>query len=149
MTVTFREARRTEVAEVVALLREDVLGAGRELQELESYLAAFDAMQAEAANLLIVGAAEEHIVATYQITFISGLSLSAMRRAQVEAVRVSPDMRGQGVGDAMFADIERRARAAGCGLIQLTSNKTRTDALRFYRRLGFTASHEGFKRMLD
>ena len=147
MTPDFRQARRDDVAAVVDLLREDVLGETREGRDIGPYLAAFDAMAAEGRNLTVVGEAEGRIIATYQITFISGLSISAARRAQVEGVRVATDMRGRGVGRAMFADAEARARAAGCRLIQLTMNAAR-DSGPFYESLGFVASHIGFKRLL-
>jgi GNAT superfamily N-acetyltransferase len=148
--ITFRPARRDEVAQVVALLRDDMLGQGRERGDMGEYLAAFDAMQVEGNNHLIVGVdAAGAVVATYQITMISGLSLLAARRAQVESVRIASPLRGQGLGHRMFEDVEARARAAGCRLIQLTMNATRTDSRRFYESLGFTASHLGFKRVLD
>ncbi|MBT8456318.1 MAG: GNAT family N-acetyltransferase [Rhodobacteraceae bacterium] len=144
----FRIARREDVPDVMALLTDDVLGGGREGAPMEHYLAAYDAMQAEGTNHLIVGQAGGRIVATYQITFISGLSLRATRRAQIESVRVASDLRGQRIGEAMIADAEARARAAGCGLLQLTMNQTRTDTARFYARMGFAASHTGFKKAL-
>lgn len=156
--IHWRPGRRADVAAVVALLADDMLGATRETADPETYLAAFDAMAAEGGNQLIVGEAiagaatglaAGGIVATYQITFISGLSLGAARRAQIEAVRVSAAVRGHRVGAALVANAEARARAAGCTLIQLTSNAAREDALRFYERQGFTASHVGFKRYLD
>ncbi|MCB1357893.1 MAG: GNAT family N-acetyltransferase [Maritimibacter sp.] len=154
--ILWREGRRDDVAAAVAMLADDVLGAGRETAALESYLAAFDAMQAEGNNRLIVGetggetAGETggEIVAVYQITFISGLSLGAARRAQIEGVRVSANVRGQGVGAALVADAEARAREAGCSLLQLTSNASRKDALRFYEAQGYTPSHIGFKKPL-
>ncbi len=150
MTIRFREGRRADVPAVVALMADDILGKGRETAGMDHYLAAFDAMQQEGGNRLIVGEdAAGAVVATYQLTFISGLSLSATRRAQIEGVRVAGHLRGQGVGAVMFADAEARARAAGCGLIQLTMNKSRTDSHRFYERLGFIPSHIGFKRYLD
>ena len=133
---------------VVALLADDLLGKTREGADLAPYLAAFDAMQAEGANHLIVGAGDTDIVACYQITFISGLSLSAARRAQIEGVRVASTHRGQGIGAALIRDAETRARAAGCTLLQFTTNKNRADAHRFYDRLGFTASHIGYKKSL-
>lgn len=148
MTVRFREAVREDVPAVVALLAADFLGQGREHADMDRYLAAFDAMRAEGANLLIVGEEAGEVVATYQITYISGLSLSASRRAQVEGVRVSEALRGRRVGEAMFADAEARARAEGCALMQLTMNAERTEARRFYERIGFTASHVGFKKPL-
>jgi ribosomal protein S18 acetylase RimI-like enzyme len=148
LNVVFREAERADVAAVVALLSDDALGSTRESDDLAPYLAAFDALQAEGSNRLIVGKVEGRIVATYQLTFISGLSLRAARRAQIESVRVATDSRSQGIGEAMFADAEARARAAGCALMQLTMNASRTEARRFYERIGFTPSHVGFKRDL-
>ena len=144
----WREATRADVPAVVALLADDVLGHGRESADLAPYLAAFDAMQDEGGNRLIVAEQDGRVVACYQLTLISGLSLTAARRAQVEGVRIAADLRGRGLGAALMADAEARARAAGCQLIQLTTNATRTDAHRFYARLGFTPSHIGFKKTL-
>ena len=148
--ICFRAATRGDVAAVVALLADDMLGQGREADDLSPYLVAFDAMQAEGGNQLIVGEDDTgRVIATYQLTFISGLSLKAARRAQVESVRIASDRRGEGLGHQMFADAEARARAAGCRLIQLTMNAARGDSRRFYEGLGFEASHIGFKRYLD
>lgn len=147
--IRFREARREDVPAVVALLAEDALGAAREGGDMTPYLAAFDAMQAEGGNILIVGEDAGRVVATCQLTLISGLSLRASRRAQVESVRVAADRRGRGIGAALMAEAEARARAAGCHLLQLTTNAERGRALRFYQRLGFTASHIGLKRDLS
>ncbi|HRO14368.1 MAG TPA: GNAT family N-acetyltransferase [Paracoccus sp. (in: a-proteobacteria)] len=144
----FRPATRADIPAVVAMLADDILGAGREGAEMAPYLAAFDAMQDEGANHLIVGENGGHIVACYQIVFISGLSLSGARRAEIEGVRVAAHLRGRGLGAALMADAEARARAAGCRLIQLTTNRMREDAHRFYARLGFTPSHIGFKKSL-
>lgn len=93
-------------------------------------------------------AAGMQVVATYQLIFMTGLSMQAARRAEVENVRVHSDLRGQGVGGLMFADAERRAREAGCMVLQLTTNKAREDAQRFYARLGFSANHIGYKKLL-
>lgn len=148
--ISFRPARREEVAEIIALLRDDMLGQGRELDGMSRYLSAFDVMQAEGNNHLIVGIdGSDTLVATYQLTIINGLSLAAARRAQVESVRIASHLRGQGLGHRMFEDVEARARAAGCRLIQLTMNASRADSRRFYESLGFTASHLGFKRYPD
>ncbi len=149
MSVKFRAATRADVSAVLDLLRDDPLGAARETADQSDYLAAFDRMQREGANHLIVGEQDGRVVATYQITYISGLSLRATRRAQVESVRVASDLRGQGIGEALFADAEARARAAECRLIQLTTNASRDRAQAFYERLGFTPSHIGYKRVLD
>ena len=148
MTATFRPARRTDVPAIVELLRDDSLGAQRESADMAPYLAAFDAMTTEGGNSLIVAQDDERVVATYQLTLISGLSLRAARRAKIESVRVASDLRGHGLGRAMFADAEMRARAAGCTLIQLTMNAGRTDSAKFYASLGFLPSHIGFKRSL-
>jgi len=146
--VRFREAARADVPFVVSLLRDDMLGRCREVAPDASYLAAFDEMMRMPANRLIVGELSGQIAASYQVTIIPGVSLGAARRAQIEGVRVASDFRGQGIGEALLADVEARARNAGAVLLQLTMNRTRDDALRFYRRAGFEASHVGFKKQL-
>ncbi|KGJ05159.1 Ribosomal protein S18 acetylase RimI [Paracoccus halophilus] len=146
--VEFRHATRADLPAIVALLADDRLGRTRESTDLAPYLAAFEAMQGEAANHLVVGTIGADIVACYQISFISGLSLAATRRAQIEGVRVAASHRGRRIGEALIRDAEARARAAGCGLLQFTSNRSRQDAHRFYDRLGFTPSHIGYKKPL-
>jgi GNAT superfamily N-acetyltransferase len=148
VTVAFREARRADVPAIVAMLADDMLGAAREGSDMAPYLAAFDKMASEGVNRLYVGEAEGRVVATYQLTFVTGLSHRGARRAVVEAVRVEAGRRGQGIGAALMADAEARARAAGCRMIQLGSNRSRSDAHRFYERLGYEASHLGFKKPL-
>ncbi|SDE94021.1 GNAT family N-acetyltransferase [Limimaricola pyoseonensis] len=149
MKTEFREAQREDVPQVVTLLADDALGRGRETGDMAGYLAAFDAMQAEPGNRLYVAVTGERVVACYQLAFIQGLSLAAARRAQIEGVRVAAEMRGQGLGRRLLADAEARARAAGCALMQLTSNATRADARRFYEAAGYAASHVGFKKPLN
>lgn len=144
----WREATRADIPAVVALLADDMLGKTRELAGMDRYLAAFDAMQREAGNRLYVAEDQGRVVACYQLVTMSGLSLSASRRAELEGVRVAADRRGQGLGAALIADAEARARASGAVLLQFTTNAARTDAHRFYRRLGFTPSHIGFKKPL-
>jgi len=148
VTVTFREATKADLPFVIELLSDDYLGKGRERSDPEQYRSAFDDITADPNNALIVGVAADKIVACYQLTLIANVSLSATKRAQIEGVRVDSSMRGQGVGSAMLADAERRARSAGAGLIQLTMNKSREDAHRFYEANGFAASHIGFKKAL-
>ena len=148
MRLDFRPANRGDVPAVVALLRDDMLGQGREQAAEQTYLAAFDAMQAEPGNQQIVGTQGGLVLACYQITFISGLTLGASRRAQIEGVRIDARLRGQGGGQQLIADAEARARAAGCSLLQFTTNHARNDAHRFYERLGFTPSHIGYKKPL-
>ncbi|MGO4907518.1 GNAT family N-acetyltransferase [Pseudorhodobacter sp. W20_MBD10_FR17] len=147
--IRWREAKREDVPAIVALLTEDSLGAARESEDMPAYLAAFDAMSYEYGNSLIVGDADGRVVATYQLTFITGLSLRATRRAQIESVRVSAKLRSEGVGEAMMRDAEMRALHEGCTLLQLTADNSREDAHRFYERAGFTPSHIGFKRKLN
>lgn len=148
MTVAFRQATPADIPAVVALLRDDDLGRDREGLATVDYVAAFHDMSGDDNNYLIVGEAGDQIVATYQLTFIRGLSLRAARRAQMESVRVASDMRGRGIGEAMIKDAEIRARSAECSLMQLTMNASRTDSARFYERVGFTPSHIGYKRDL-
>ncbi|QMU58551.1 MAG: GNAT family N-acetyltransferase [Boseongicola sp.] len=148
MTVQFRQGRREDVPAAVAMLRDDALGAGREISDLEPYLTAFDAMVETTGNMLIVGELAGDVVAIYQLTLIDGLSLRAARRAQIEGVRVAANLRGQGIGGLLMQDAEQRARAGGANLLQFTSNSTRTEAHAFYARHGYEASHTGFKKML-
>lgn len=145
--IRFRAAGREDVAAIVALLADDKLGAARETASMDTYLAAFERIAASDMQL-IVGEAEGRVVATYQLAIQPGLSLGGMTRAVVEAVRVAADLRSQGLGAALMADTEVRARKAGAGVIQLTTHKSRGRAHRFYERLGFTASHIGYKRTL-
>lgn len=144
----WRHATAKDIPAVMALLADDKLGATRESADPAAYIAAFKAMQDEGANHLIVGTRDDQVVACYQITFISGLSLTATRRAQIEGVRVCHSLRGQGVGAALMQDAEARAHAAGCRLVQLTSNATRADVHRFYTGQGYQPSHIGFKKPL-
>ena len=146
--IRFRPAKRADVPEIVAMLADDMLGKGREVDDLSHYLDAFEAMERENNNMVYVGEQDGRVVATYQLTIISGLSLSASRRAQIEAVRVDALLRGQGAGAALIADAEERARLAGAKLMQLTTNASRKDAHRFYERLGYAPSHIGYKKPL-
>ena len=122
--------------------------------ELAPYEAAFAAIDADPAHLLLVGdltpadGAGARVVATFQLSFLPGLSRRGSWRAQLEAVRVAGELRGQGVGAAMVQWALEESRRRGCSLVQLTTDKSRTAAHRFYERLGFAASHEGMKLLL-
>jgi GNAT superfamily N-acetyltransferase len=83
-----------------------------------------------------------------QLTLIPGLARGGMKRALVEAVRVRADLRGQRIGKTLMQHVEQRSKAAGCGLMQLTTDKQRLNAHRFYQRLGYQASHLGMKKKL-
>ncbi len=145
-----RRAARDDVPAIVALIAADQLGAAREGGDLAPYERAFAAIDADPAQLLAVATDEAGAVAgTLQLTVIPGLARRGALRAQIEAVRVREDLRGQGLGHALLAWAIEEARRRGCALVQLTSDKRRAEAHRFYGRLGFTASHEGFKLRLE
>lgn len=146
MSVRFRPATRADLPVVLALLAEDLLSDQHPVT-IADHEAALSAMQAQG-HLLIVAEDAGRIVATYQLALITGVSLSAMRRAVLEGVRVASDRRGQGIGAALLADAEGRARASGASVMMLTSNAARRDARRFYERAGYAASHVGFKKPL-
>jgi GNAT superfamily N-acetyltransferase len=149
--ITIRRANRTDVSRIVELLADDPLGGAREVSgasDLEPYLRAFAMIDADPDELLVVAEDGEDVVGTMQLSFIPGLSRRGASRAQIEAVRVRQDLRDRGLGHAMFEWAIAEARNRGCSLVQLTSDKSRTDAHRFYERLGFVASHEGMKLAL-
>ncbi|XVU23977.1 N-acetyltransferase family protein [Actinoplanes sp. CA-054009] len=143
----FRIAQRADVPAILALLADDEISRSRGSvsEEVDAAIwAAFEQIDADPNNELIVGDDGE-IIATCQLTFIPGLSRGGTKRMTIEAVRVRADRRGSGLGRAMMAYAMTRAREQGAGLIQLTTDKRRTEARRFYESLGFTASHEGMK----
>jgi GNAT superfamily N-acetyltransferase len=145
-----RRATPGDVAAIVDLIAADQIGERRDGGELAPYHAAFAALDADPAQLLVVvtdgpGA----VVGTLQLTFIPGLARRGALRGQIEAVRVHHALRGQGIGGELIAWAIQEARRRGCALIQLTSDKRRPDAHRFYGRLGFVASHDGFKLRAD
>ncbi|MBW3562265.1 MAG: GNAT family N-acetyltransferase [Actinobacteria bacterium] len=144
-----REATSEDVPAIVRLLAADQLGAHREdPTELADYLDAFERIETDPNNLLLVVEDDGVVVGTLQLTFIPYLTYRGGWRAQVEAVRVAADRRGSGLGRQLMEWAVEQAEERGCHLIQLTSNKVRDDAHRFYESLGFAATHEGFKRHL-
>ncbi|RHA39011.1 GNAT family N-acetyltransferase [Cellulomonas rhizosphaerae] len=148
MDVTFRDARRDDLTRIVTLLTDDAIGAGREGASLDEYEATFATIDADPNNLLVVGELDGVVVATMQLTFVPTISRGASTRMIVEAVRVDSTLRGRGVGRLLMDEAHRRGRERGCALAQLTSDKRRGDAHRFYRALGYEQSHEGFKLAL-
>ena len=150
--ISIREARREDVTEIVRLLADDALGAAREQVSdppLPAYLDAFDRVAADPRNLLMVARDPAGaLVGTMQITFIPGLSNQGAELALIEAVRVRSDRRGQGLGAGMVTWAMDEARRRGCRNIELMSHTSRSDAQRFYARLGFAGSHVGMKRAL-
>ncbi|KWV32395.1 MULTISPECIES: GNAT family N-acetyltransferase [Micromonospora] len=147
--VILREAVRADLPTILALLADDVLGRTREHPEVdEAYERAFADITADPRNQQVVAERAGEVVGCLQVTYIPGLGRHGTERALVEAVRVRADLRGQGVGETMMSWVVDQARRRGCGLVQLTTDKSRTGAHRFYQRLGFVASHEGMKLTL-
>ncbi|RAO14886.1 GNAT family N-acetyltransferase [Micromonospora noduli] len=147
--VIYREAARTDLPAVIALLADDVLGKARDFTEVdEAYERAFAAIDADPRNQLIVAEQAGELVGCLQITYIPGLGRHGSERSLIESVRVRSDRRGQGLGRDLMTWAIDRARERGCALVQLTTDKTRGDAHRFYLGLGFVASHEGMKLAL-
>ncbi|WEO78499.1 GNAT family N-acetyltransferase [Cryobacterium sp. SO2] len=150
---TLRRARTEDVAAIVGLLADDRLRSAEESTadgDLAPYLAAFAAIDSAPDQLLaVVEDPTGRVVATQQLTVLPGLARLGATRLQIEAVRVSADLRGNGLGSEMITWAVDYGRARGCRLVQLTSDSSRTDAHRFYRRLGFTSSHVGFKLALN
>jgi GNAT superfamily N-acetyltransferase len=151
-SITLRRATREDLPAIVGLLVDDRLGRTREAtggtDDYEPYETAFAAIDSDPSQLLVVATDAIEVVATMQLSFIPGLARRGALRAQAEAVRVAASHRSRGLGGAMFQWAIDEARCRGCAVVQLTTDKTRADAHRFYERLGFTASHEGYKLKL-
>lgn len=149
--ITFRKAQAADLPAIVAMLADDPLGAAREDASLplaQGYLDAFAAMDADPNQLLAVAVDGAEVVGTLQITFLAGLSRKGAWRGQIEAVRVAGHRRSGGIGKQMFEWAIDECRARGCSLVQLTTDKGRADAHRFYDGLGFTGSHLGYMKTL-
>lgn len=149
--LTFRRAGRDDLEAIIALLADDDLGQSRERVSTPldpAYLSAFDAIQSDPNQLLAILEDDAGVAGCLQISFIPGLSRLGMWRGQIESVRIARRRRGDGLGRTMIEWAIEQCRLRQCGLVQLTSDKARTDALRFYETLGFTDSHEGLKLAL-
>lgn len=148
----FRSARQSDLADIIRLLADDDLGSMREVVSDPvdiRYLAAFAAIEADPNQLLAVATDEtDRVVGCLQLSFLPGLSRTGMWRGQIESVRIAKGHRGSGLGSQFIEWAIARCAERGCGLVQLTSDKTRGDSIRFYERLGFVTSHEGLKRNL-
>jgi GNAT superfamily N-acetyltransferase len=127
------------------MLADDMLGRSRETPGDPVYAAAFAAMERDPNQLPVVLDDAGAVVGYLQITFIPGLSLKGMLRGQIESVRIAASRRGQGLGRVLLGWAIEECRRRGCGMVQLAMNKSREDTLRFYKSLGFVASHEGLK----
>jgi GNAT superfamily N-acetyltransferase len=146
-----RPAERSDLEAIIALLADDVLGQARNplyANARADYDTAFAEMLGNPDNTVIVALIDGHIVGSYQLTFIRGLSHRGALRAQIESVRVGSTLRGQGLGSALMRDAISRARSRGANLLQLTTDIRRPQTRAFYERLGFATSHHGMKLVL-
>ena len=149
--ITLRKATRAEVPVIVRLLADDFLG--RQREDLSdplpaSYFLAFDQIDRDPNHELLVAELDGEIVGTLHLFFTPSLSFRGGLRAQLESVRVAAALRGGGIGVQMVGLAVQRAKERGAHVIQLSSNKDRPDAHRFYERLGFKANHVGMKLKL-
>lgn len=144
----FRRALRRDLERIVTLLADDPLGSRRERPTFpleQTYVSAFDAIDGDPQHELVVLDVGQGADGVMQLSYLPSLTYEGRERAQIEGVRVSERLRGQGYGERMLRWAIERARKRGCVMVQLTTDKSRLDALRFYERLGFRASHEGMK----
>ncbi|MFG2680667.1 GNAT family N-acetyltransferase [Streptomyces sp. NPDC048392] len=144
-----RPTTKADIPAVVAMLADDPLGARRESpHDLDPYLTAFERLSADPNQRLVVAVRDSRVLGTLQLTIVPGLSRRGATRSIIEGVRIHGAERGSGLGTRLIEWAVDESRRQGCHLVQLTSDKTRTDAHRFYERLGFSASHTGFKLQL-
>jgi len=149
--IKFEQAKEHHLTALVAMLANDPLGSTREDASAPlnpAYVAAFNAIVADDNQLLVVALLDETVVGTLQLWFIPGLALMGAWRGQIEAVRIHHDHRGSGLGRTMLEWVIDRCRERGCGIVQLTTDKSRWGAHGFYEWLGFEASHVGYKLKL-
>lgn len=151
MTIRYRRATHLDVPAIVALLADDILGATREgdlLNCSKRYDEAFTEIDADGNQYLCVVEDDGNIVGTLQLIFIPGLARNGAKRGQIEAVRIANERRGQNLGEEMVRWAVEKCRSKGCSIVQLTTDKSRPDAHRFYDRLGFEPTHIGYKMIL-
>ena len=147
-TLIFRTATPTDLPAIIALLADDTLGRRREVLSNppdSRYVDAFNAITADANQRLVVAEQDGQVVGTMQLSFLPGLSHTGAWRGQIESVRIAAALRGAGAGQQMFTWALEQFKARGCTVVQLTTDRSRADAQRFYQKLGFEASHLGFK----
>ena len=151
MSINVRTATIDDLPAIVRMLADDFLGAQRDQYVAplpDSYLNAFEEINADPNNHLIVAEQGGEVIGTLQLTFTPSISFRGGKRATVESVRVNEKLRGQGVGRELMLYAIERAKEEGCISMQLTTNAEREDAHRFYRNLGFEGSHIGMKLKL-
>ncbi|MDP3376735.1 MAG: GNAT family N-acetyltransferase [Brevundimonas sp.] len=150
--VVFRRAETADLPFIVGLLADDPIGASREDLSTplnRAYIDAFNAIAADPNQFLAVITEDDQVIGTLQLTFIPGLSRTGAWRGQIEAVRIAAHRRGTGLGHRAFEWAVQQCQSRKCSLVQLTTDKNRPEAHRFYEQLGFAASHLGYKRPLD
>ena len=148
MNLKFREAMESDITALVVLLADDELGANREDLSVPSnhrYMDAFQSIDRDSNNELTVVESDGELVGMLQLTFIPYLTHTGSWRCLIEGVRIAKTHRGKGLGAKFINWAINRAMEKNCSIVQLTSDKQRPDALRFYESLGFEATHEGFK----
>jgi GNAT superfamily N-acetyltransferase len=151
MNLTFRVANIDDLPEIVRMLHDDFLGQQRERFEdplPEKYIRAFNEIDSDDNNELIVGVLDGAVVSSLQLTFTPSISFQGGKRCTVESVRVDERHRGKGIGRKMMLWALERAKEKGCISMQLTTNAGRADARRFYENLGFKGTHVGMKLKL-
>ena len=151
MPLAFRDATRDDIAAILQLSFDGAAAPGMvppPEPANPATVSAFEAITADPNHRLIVAVEDGVVVGTLQISYIPGIAHNGLWRGLLEHVHIRPDRRGNGLGGKMMAWAIERCRERGCGIVQLTSNKLRPDAHRFYERLGFEKSHEGFKLKL-
>ena len=148
LRVRLRRAAAADVPALVRLMADDAISAGRETADLDPYERAFARIDADPDQLLVVGDVDGEPACTLQLTVIPGLARGGALRGQVEAVRVRSDLRSRGIGNVLLRWAADELRSRDCAVAQLTTDKRRLDAHRFYARLGWANSHEGFKLQL-
>ena len=151
-SVSFRNACEADLSILIDLLHDDKLGSARESKDdasFAAYIAAFRKIDASPDNVILLAERGTEIIGMLQLTLIPGLTHKGSLRAQIEGVRVKRTCRGQGIGGLLFDHAIWAAASIGCHMVQLTTDRQRPDALRFYKSLGFIESHSGMKLILS
>lgn len=152
MNLNFRQAKDSDIPNLVNLLADDELGAEREDVSIplnKKYLAAFQSIDKDPNNELMIVECDAQLVGMMQLTFIPYLTHTGSWRCLIEGVRIAGEYRGKGLGSEFINQAVTRAKERHCSIVQLTSDKKRPGALRFYESLGFRATHEGFKLKME